>query len=376
MFSIIISAYSLRARMTSHSYRIPTGHSTTKSVGKILMKKVPPFLTLKSLRIIAALGLFLSMISAAAAARSDDPLPSWNSGDNKTAIIDFVDQVTREGGPEFVSPSRRIAVFDNDGCLWSEQPVYFQVFYIVDRVKELAPQHPEWQNEEPFSSVLKGDFKTALAGGEEALLKMMMATHAGLTASEFSESVDKWLKTARHPKTNMLYPDMVFQPMLELLDYLRANDFKVFIVSGGGIDFLRVFAEDRYGVPPEFVVGSSIKSKYEVRDGVPVIVKLPEIDLIDDKAGKPVGIHRYIGQRPIFAFGNSDGDYQMLEFTTAGEGLRFSGLVHHDDGKREWAYDRESHVGKLVKGLDEGPTQGWRIISMKNDWKQIYPETP
>jgi len=340
------------------------------------MKKVPSFLTIKSLPIIAVLGLLLSMIPASAMALADDPLPSWNSGENKTAIIDFVDKVTREGGPEFVSPSGRIAVFDNDGCLWSEQPVYFQAFYIVDRIKELAPQHPEWQNDEPFASVLKGDLKTALAGGEEALLKMMMATHAGLTASEFSESVDKWLKTARHPKTNMLYPDMVFQPMLELLDYLRANDFKVFIVSGGGIDFLRVFAEDRYGVPPEFVVGSSIKSKYEVRDGVPVIVKLPEIDLIDDKAGKPVGIHRYIGQRPIFAFGNSDGDYQMLEFTTAGEGLRFSGLVHHDDGKREWAYDRESHVGKLVKGLDEGPTQGWRIISMKNDWKQIYPETP
>jgi phosphoglycolate phosphatase-like HAD superfamily hydrolase len=303
-----------------------------------------------------------------------DPLPSWNDTASKKAIVAFVEKVTTPGSPEYVDPAERIATFDNDGCLWSEQPMYFQAFYIFDRIKTLAPQHPEWKDKEPFSSVLKGDLKSALAGGEKALLEMAMATHAGLTDEEFRKVVGDWLATAKHPKTGMAYNAMVFQPMLELLAYLRAEGFKTFIVSGGGIDFLRVFAEKTYGIPPEQVVGSSIKAGYEVRNGKPVIVKLPEMNFIDDKEGKPVGIHQHIGRRPIFAAGNSDGDFQMLEWTTAGEGARFGMLVHHDDGDREFAYDRESHIGKLDRGLDEGPKRGWAIVSMKDDWKSIYPD--
>jgi phosphoglycolate phosphatase-like HAD superfamily hydrolase len=303
-----------------------------------------------------------------------DPLPSWNDTASKKAIVAFVEKVTTPGSPEYVDPAERIATFDNDGCLWSEQPMYFQAFYIFDRIKTLAPQHPEWKDKEPFASVLKGDLKGALAGGEKALLEMAMATHAGLSDEEFRKVVGDWLATAKHPKTGMAYNEMVFQPMLELLAYLRAEGFKTFIVSGGGIDFLRVFAEKTYGIPPEQVVGSSIKAGYEVRDGKPVIVKLPEMNFIDDKEGKPVGIHQHIGRRPIFAAGNSDGDFQMLEWTTAGEGARFGMLVHHDDGDREFAYDRESHIGKLDRGLDEGPNRGWTIVSMKDDWKSIYPD--
>lgn len=305
-----------------------------------------------------------------------DPLPSWNEGRTKSSIIDFVEKVTTKGGTDYVPPAERIATFDNDGCLWSEQPMYFQAFYIFDRIKELAPEHPDWKDTEPFASVLKGDLKSALAGGEHALIEMAMATHANLTAEEFSEAVRIWMETARHPETGMAYDRMIFQPMVELLEYLRANEFKTYIVSGGGIDFVRVYAEEAYGIPPEQVVGSSIKAKYEVRDGKPVIVKIPEMNFIDDKEGKPVGIHQHIGRRPIFAAGNSDGDFQMLEWTTAGDGLRFGMLVHHDDAEREFAYDRESHVGKLDRGLDEGPGRGWSIVSMKNDWGKVYPEEP
>lgn len=302
-----------------------------------------------------------------------DPLPSWNDTDSKKAIISFVEKVTKEGSSDFVPPAERIATFDNDGCLWSEQPMYFQAFYIFDRIKELAPKHPEWKEKEPFASVLKGDIKGALAGGEKALLEMAMATHAGVTSEEFNQVVGDWLATARHPKTGMAYHKMIFQPMLELLDYLRSNGFKTFIVSGGGIDFLRVFAEEAYGIPPEQVVGTSIGAKYELRDGKPVIIKTPDSLFIDDKAGKPIGIHQHIGRRPIFAAGNSDGDFQMLEWTTSGDGARFGLLVHHTDAEREWAYDRESHVGKLDKGLDEGPKRGWVIVDMKEEWKAIYP---
>jgi phosphoglycolate phosphatase-like HAD superfamily hydrolase len=304
---------------------------------------------------------------------ASDPLPSWNNGDSKESLIDFVDRVTEIGGDDFVAPGKRIATFDNDGTLWSEKPMYYQFIYVLERIKELAPDHPEWKEQEPFASVLKGDFETALGGGETALAEMVMATHAGMTVDEFSKSVSDWLSTARHPKTGKLYTSMVFQPMLELLDYLRANDFKVFIVSGGGIDFLRVFSEKVYGIPPERVVGSSIDAKYEIRDGKPVIVKLPEIDLIDDKAGKPVGIQKYIGRKPIMAVGNSDGDFEMLEWTTAGDGLRLGVIVHHTDADREWAYDRDSHVGKLDKGLDQAAERNWKLIDMKKDWKQIYP---
>ncbi len=316
--------------------------------------------------------IFLACVLLGGLAIAADPLPSWNDGPAKTAITGFVTKVTNEG-PDFVPPAERIAVFDNDGCLWAEQPMYFQAFYIFDRIKQLAPQHPEWKDKEPFASVLKGDLKAALAGGEKALLEMTMATHAGMTTEEFDKSVGDWLATANHPTTGKPYTQMVYQPMLELLAHLRANGFKTFIVSGGGIDFLRVFTEKSYGVPPEQVVGSSIKAKYELRDGKPVIVKLPELNFIDDKAGKPVGIHQHIGRRPIFAAGNSDGDFQMLEWTTTGPGPRFAMLIQHDDADREWAYDRYSHIGKLDKGLDEGPKRGWTIVSMKNDWNTIHP---
>jgi hypothetical protein len=303
-----------------------------------------------------------------------DPLPSWNDGKAKQAIVAFVEKVTKEGAPDFVPVAERVAVFDNDGTLWAEQPMYFQAFFIFDRIKQLAPQHPEWSAREPFASVLKGDVKAALAGGEKALLEMAMATHAGMTTEEFERIVSDWITTAKHPKTGKLYTEMVYQPMLEVLGYLRAKGFKTFIVSGGGIEFMRPWTEKVYGVPPEQVVGSSIKTKFELRDGKPVIVRLPDLNFIDDKAGKPVGIQQHIGRRPIMAFGNSDGDFQMLEWTTSGEGLRFGLIVHHDDVEREWAYDRESHIGKLDQGLDEGAKRGWTILSMKGAWGTVFPK--
>jgi phosphoglycolate phosphatase-like HAD superfamily hydrolase len=272
-----------------------------------------------------------------------------------------------------VPPAERIAVFDNDGALWSEQPMYFQAFFVFDRIRALAPQHPEWKGQEPFASVLKGDLGAALAGGEHALLEMVMATHSGLTTEEFEQAVREWLATARHPKTGRPFTEMVYQPMLELLAYLRANGFKTFIVSGGGIEFMRPWTERVYGIPPEQVVGSSGKLKYELRDGRPVIVKLPEIDFIDDKAGKPAGIQRHIGRRPILAFGNSDGDFEMLEWTTAGSGPRLGLILHHDDAEREVAYDRKSAVGRLDRGLDEATKRGWILVSMKDDWRAVYP---
>jgi phosphoglycolate phosphatase-like HAD superfamily hydrolase len=329
------------------------------------------FKTLLHRTVFPAFGL---MFAASAVAQSADPLASWSDGATKQAIVSFVERVTTEGSPDFVAVTNRIATFDNDGCLWSEQPIYFQLVYAFDRVKELAAEHPEWNDQEPFKSILAGNIEQALAGGKEALMALIAATHTDITAGEFTESVRQWLQTARHPTTGMAYNEMIYQPMLELLDYLRANDFKTFIVSGGGIDFLRVFAEDAYGIPPDQVVGSSLKAKYEVRDGVPVIVKIPEINLIDDKAGKPVGIHQHIGQRPIFAAGNSDGDYQMLEWTTAGDGARFGMLVHHTDAEREWAYDRDSHIGQLNRGLDDAEKKGWLLADMKADWRKIYPD--
>ncbi|MEY4484227.1 MAG: hypothetical protein RL693_1679 [Verrucomicrobiota bacterium] len=308
-----------------------------------------------------------------APARAADPLPSWNDNASKNAIVAFVEKVTKEGSAEFVPLAERIATFDNDGTLWSEQPMYVQAFFIFDRIKALAPQHPEWQDKEPFASVLKGDLKTALAGGEKALVGMLMATHSGMTTEEFEESVIDWLATAKHPKTGRPFTEMVYQPMLELLAYLRANGFKTFIVSGGGIEFMRPWTEKTYGIPPEQVVGSSGGLKYEIRDGKPVIVKTPEIFHNDDKEGKPVGIQRHIGRRPIAAFGNSDGDFQMLEWTTSGKRARLGMIVHHTDAEREVAYDRESHVGKLDKGLDEAAAKGWTVISMKDDWNTIFP---
>lgn len=303
-----------------------------------------------------------------------EPLPSWNDTAPRQAIVAFVERVTDPHSRDFVSPPERIAVFDNDGTLWAEQPLYFQLAFALDRVKELAPQHPEWKTREPFASLLKGDLKAALAGGEHAIAEIVMATHAGMTADDFPAVAKHWLATARHPQTKRRYLDMVYQPMLELLDYLRANGFKTFIVSGGGIDFLRVFAEEAYGIPPEQVVGSSIRTKYELRDGRPAIARLPEIDFIDDKSGKPVGIHKFIGRRPVLAFGNSDGDFEMLEWTTAGSGARLGLLLHHDDGGREFAYDRASSVGRLARGLDEAPKRGWVVVSMKDDWREVFPK--
>jgi len=305
-------------------------------------------------------------------ARAADPLPSWNDGPAKQSILTFVEKVTKPGSPDFVPPAERIAVFDNDGTLWAEQPMYFQAFFIFDRIKALAPQHPEWKDKEPFASVLKGDVKSALAGGEHALVEMAMATHAGMTTEEFDKIVTDWISTAKHPVTKRPYTEMVYQPMLELFAYLRANGFKTFIVSGGGIEFMRPWTEKVYGIPPEQVVGSSIKTKFEQRDGKPVLMRLPEINFIDDKAGKPVGINQHIGRRPIAAFGNSDGDLQMLQWTAAGSGPRFCLYVHHTDAAREWAYDRESHIGKLDKGLDEAKAKGWTVVSMKDDWKTIF----
>jgi phosphoglycolate phosphatase-like HAD superfamily hydrolase len=302
-----------------------------------------------------------------------DMLPSWRDTPTRKAIVDFVVATTTPTSAQYVPPAERIAVFDNDGCLWSEKPAYFQLLFAIDRVRALAPQHPEWKDTEPFKSVLAGDMEGLAAGGEHAILELVMASHAGNTAEEFEAVVKDWLASARHPQTKRPFDQMIYAPMRELLDYLRANGYKTFIVSGGGVEFLRTFAERAYGVPPEQVVGSSIVVEYAIRDGKPAIVRLPKIDFIDDKAGKPVGIHKFIGRRPVMAFGNSDGDFQMLEWTTSGAGPRFGALVHHTDAEREYAYDRQSSVGRLDKGLDEAPKRGWVLIDMKRDWERVYP---
>jgi haloacid dehalogenase-like hydrolase len=302
-----------------------------------------------------------------------DLLPSWHDGPTKARILEFVAKVTKEGSPGFVRPAERIAVFDNDGTLWAEQPMYVQAFFALDRVRVLAPQHPEWREKEPFASLLQNDVQRALAGGEHAMLEIVMATHAGMTTADFEQIVKDWLATARHPKTGRPYTEMVYQPMLELLPYLRASGFKTFIVSGGGIEFMRPWTEAVYGVPPEQVIGSSIKTRFQVRDGKPVLVRLPELNFIDDKTGKPEGINSHIGRRPIAAFGNSDGDLQMLDWTTSGTGPRLGMIIHHDDGEREFAYDRKSPFGKLDHALDEAPQRGWMVVSMKQDWKRIFP---
>ena len=303
-----------------------------------------------------------------------DSLPSWNEGKAKQSIVDFVAKVTKPGSGDFVPVTERIAAFDNDGTLWAEQPMYFQLFFVSDRVKALAPQHPEWKTTEPFASILKGNMKGVAASGEKGLAALLAATHAGMTTDEFEKSVLNWIATAKHPKSGRLFTQMVYQPMLELLAYLRANGFKTFIVSGGGVEFMRPWAEKVYGIPPEQIVGSSGGLQYEYRDGHPVIVKLAELVHNDDKEGKPVAIQRYIGRRPIAAFGNSDGDLQMLQWTAAGSGARFCLYIHHTDAQREWAYDRQSHMGKLDKGLDEAKAKGWTVVSIKDDWAQIYPQ--
>ncbi len=320
---------------------------------------------------LAALTAF-SLTFASSISRADD-LPSWKDGATKQAIVDFVSQVSTEGSSGYVAPAERVAVFDNDGTLWGEQPMYVQLAFVLDRIKMIAPQHPEWTHSEPFKSVLAGDLEGLAASGEKGLAQLVGATHSGMTSEDFTKVASAWIATAKHPKTGKLYTSMVYQPMLELISYLKANDFDVFIVSGGGIEFMRPWTEQVYGIPPQNVVGSSVKSKYELNQGQPQIVRLPEIDFVDDGPGKPIGIYTHIGKRPIAAFGNSDGDFQMLEWTTSGNASGFGLIVHHDDAEREFAYDRDSHFGRLDKGLDEGRKRGWTIVSMKNDWKQIYP---
>ena len=320
----------------------------------------------------ASLVLAAALVSATAAAQTKDPLASWNDGKAKQAILKFVAEVTSEGAA-FVEPAERIAVFDNDGTLWSEQPIYFQLAFALDRVKAMAPKHPEWKTQEPYKTLLAGDVKGALAQGEKAMLGIMAATHSGMTTEEFASSVEAWAASAKHPKSGRLYTEMVYQPMLELLRYLRGKGFKTFIVSGGGVEFMRAWAEKTYGIPPEQVVGSSGVTKFELRPNGPVLLKEAKVEFVDDGPGKPVGINRFIGRRPVLAFGNSDGDHQMLQWTAAGSGRRFLGLVHHTDAEREWAYDRQSHIGKLDKALDEALQRDWTVVDMKKDWKRIYP---
>jgi phosphoserine phosphatase len=307
-------------------------------------------------------------------ANADDPLPSWNDGPAKQAIVEFVAAVTDQNGKDYVVPSERIATFDNDGTLWVEYPMYTQARFAFDRVRKLAPQHPEWKTQQPFKALLEGDMKTVGASGMEGLTKIIMASHAGMTAEEFAQDVTEWLATARHPGLDRLYRECIYQPQLDLLHYLRANDFKTFIVSGGGIQFMRPMTLEAYGIPPWQVVGSSIVSEYKTKDGKPEIVRMPKVDFIDDKAGKPVGIYQHIGVRPILAFGNSDSDMQMIQYTTLGTGRRLGLFVHHTDPDREYAYDRKSHVGALDKALDQAAAHGWVIVSMQDDWKTIFPK--
>ncbi|HEX9073415.1 MAG TPA: HAD family hydrolase [Pseudolabrys sp.] len=324
--------------------------------------------TLAALPVLSGTLFFTSAPAQTAA----DPLPSWNDGAAKQTIVNFVTAVTRDGSPDFVPVPQRIATFDNDGTLWCEHPMYVQLAFALDRVKAMAPLHPEWKDKQPFKAVLEGDMKTLAESGERGLVELVMVTHAGMTSNEFAKIVTDWLATARHPRFNRPYTELVYQPMLELLAYLRANGFKTFIVSGGGVEFMRPWTERVYGVPPEQVVGSSIKTKFEMRDGRPELFRLPEINFIDDKAGKPVGINEFIGRRPIAAFGNSDGDLEMLQWATMSGGVRLGLIVHHTDAEREYAYDRHTPFGELDKALDAAAMNKWTVVSMKDDWKRIF----
>ncbi|MEQ9380099.1 MAG: HAD family hydrolase [Pirellulales bacterium] len=317
-------------------------------------------------------GLLLYVVVSAAPANSD-PLPSWNDTAHEKAIISFVEKVTQEGSPDFVPVAERIAVFDNDGTLWVEQPMYTQLAFIIDRVKELAPEHPEWSHKEPYASLLSGNLAGAGAAGGKELMELAAVTESGMTCEEFESIVMDWLKTAKNPKFKRPYLECVYQPQLELLQYLRDNGFQTFIVSGGGIDFMRPWTLPTYGIPPYQVVGSTMKIEYAAQNGRAVVMRLPDIDFIDDKAGKPVGIQRHIGQRPILAFGNSDGDFEMLQYVTSGSGPRLGLILHHDDAKREAAYDRDSHFGRLDQALDKAPAYGWIVVSMKDDWESVFP---
>jgi phosphoserine phosphatase len=315
----------------------------------------------------------ISVVFLCTIAYGADPLPSWNDGAAKTAVQEFVAAVTEKGGRDYVEPAERIAVFDNDGTLWVEYPMYTQILFAFERVKELAPQHPEWKTTQPFKALLAGDMKTVGASGMKGLMEIIMATHSGMTADEFDKEVTDWLATARQKKFKRPYTELIYQPQLELLAYLRANGFKTFIVSGGGIAFMRTFSEKAYGIPPEQVVGSSAVAEFQDKDGKPALVRQPKLNFLNDKAGKPVGIYQHIGRRPILAFGNSDSDMQMIEYTMAGQGRRLGLFVHHTDADREYAYDRKSHVGTLDKALDRADAEGWIIVDMKKDWNKVFP---
>ncbi|HYS90761.1 MAG TPA: HAD family hydrolase [Bradyrhizobium sp.] len=321
---------------------------------------------------LASLPVLIGPLRPISALAQADALPSWNEGPTKTSITDFVARVTAQGGPDFVPVEQRIAAFDNDGTLWCEQPMYVQLAFVLDRVKAMAPLHPEWKDKQPFKAVLEGDLKTLAESGERGMLELVMVTHAGMTTDEFAKIVSDWLATARQPRFKRPYTELVYQPMLELLGYLRANGFKTFIVSGGGIEFMRPWTERIYGVPPEQVVGSSIKTKFEMRDGRPTLFRLPEVNFIDDKGGKPVGINEHIGRRAIAAFGNSDGDLEMLQWATLSGGVRLGLIVHHTDAEREYAYDRRSHFGKLDTALDAAALNKWTVVDMKSDWKRVF----
>jgi len=340
------------------------------------MKKINFILTLVLVTLIAVSCKNETTVTAADEKQKTevtDPLPSWNEGDTKNAIMKYVGEVTTEGSANFIPITDRIATFDNDGNLWSEQPAYFQLFFAIDRIKALASEHPEWKTTQPYQSVLEDDMSKLMSFGKHGLIEIIMASHAGNTVDEFEQIVKDWLATAKHPRFKRGYSELVFQPMLELLEYLRANDFKTFIVSGGGIEFMRPWVEGVYGIPKDQVVGSSIKTEFVMEDGVAKIMRLAELDFIDDKAGKPLGINKFIGRRPVFASGNSDGDLQMLQYTDSNTYPSFQLYLHHTDEEREWAYDRESSIGRLDKGLDEANAKGWTVIDMKNDWNTIYP---
>src|ERR1700754_2459935 len=342
-----------------------------------VMSGVKSTMTRRSLIAAMAAAGLLRPGGASAQAPVGDPLPSWNDGATKKSITDFVARVTTQGGKEFVPVAERIATFDNDGTLWCEHPMYFQVAFAMDRVKALAPKHPEWQDKEPFKALLDGDMKAGARPGEKGLLAFIAATHSGMSVDDFHRIVLDWTDSARHPRFKRPYPSLIYQPMVELLGYLRANGFKTFIVSGGGIEFMRPWTDKAYGIQPEQVVGSSGVTQFEIgADGKPVLMKQPKVEFIDDGPGKPVGINRFIGRRPIFAFGNSDGDLQMLQWTAAGPGARFAGIVHHTDAAREYAYDRPSKIGKLDKAWDEARAKGWTLVNMKQDWKKVFAFEP
>jgi hypothetical protein len=329
-------------------------------------------LLLERRSVLAGLLVSAATISTGPALAQDDPLPAWNEGGSKKAVLDFVAAVTREGTADFIPVPERIATFDNDGTLWCEQPMYVQLAFALDRVKALSSKHPEWRQKQPFKAVLDNDLASLAKSGETGLVELVMATHAGMSTAEFEEIASDWIKTARHPKFDRPYTDLVYQPMLELLAYLRANGFKTFIVSGGGIEFMRPWSDSIYGVPPEQVVGSSVKTRFEIDRDHPVLIRLPAIDFVDDGPGKPAGINSHIGRRPIAAFGNSDGDLQMLQWTTVSEGRRLGLIVHHTDAEREYSYDRKSPFGRLDKALDAARSNNWVVVSMKDDWKRVF----